>query len=75
MDRLSEGEKKAKFASLKAQYDVRAKEQAVREEAILEAKQREANAYFMSIALKEDERRKREEAPLAGASRGFSLYR
>ncbi len=74
-DRLSDGEKASKFASLKAQYDVRAQEQAVREEAILEAKQREANAYFMSIALKEDERRKREEAPLAGASRGFSLYR
>ncbi len=71
--RLSDAEKASKFASLKEQYDVRAKEQAAR--AILEAKRREANDFFMSIALKEDERRKREESPLAGASRGFSLMR
>ena len=63
LDRLSEGEKKAKFAELKAQYDVRgmeqAREQAERAIAILEASTSEH----------------RQEAVLAGASRGFSLYR
>lgn len=56
LDRLSEGERKAKFAELKAQYDCR--------------KPQNPSTVATNI-----ESKRRQEAVLAGASRGFSLYR
>lgn len=98
LDRLSDGEKKVKFAELKAQYDCRSEynvwemgpwqrvvetvsDKAVADETATRLTREGRFTHVVvevgSQAEKQFQKtsQQRQEAPLAGASRGFSLYR